>query len=200
MPMRLATLAGLILVAANAQAMDGNAVDRAFTATGDITGDGAQDQLVIHVSGRSMTSPFTWTLVIKDPQGHVLLDMKTDDSKSDAFFAQRGYEDNCSDYVSCKQQYYFKDIPKAVFDCLQPVQRRKLPDGSDDMSWKPFAVEFFAKHKVPTAIQRAAMAEMQRTLSQASLPILVVPMSPVQSGPPMVWVQAVRSFVPIFQQ
>ena len=195
--MKLAVLASLMIFTVNVHATDARPIDRVFTASGDITGDGAQDRFVIHVTGRSMMSPFTWTLMIKDPQGHVLLDIKTDDSKSDAFFAQRGYEGGCLDYVSCKQQYYFNDLPKAVFSCLQPD---KNPGVHQNTMWKQVAKEFLAEHKVSPALQQAAMAEMQRTLSRPSQLILTVPMTAVESGPPMIWVRAVHMFVPIYQE
>jgi len=195
--MRLTVLAGLMMFVVSVHAADAKPVDRVFTATGDITGDGAQDRLVIHVTGRSLMAPFTWTLIIKDPQGRVLLEIKTDDSKSDAFFAQRGYEGDCSSYLSCKQRYYFSDLPKAVFACLQPDTN---PGAHQDTMWKQVATEFLAGHKVSPAMQQAAVAEMQRTLSRPGELILTVPVSPVQSGPPLIWVRAVHMFVPIFQE
>lgn len=198
--MRLAVLAGLMIFASTVHAVGSGPIDRIFMAKGDITGEGLQDQLVMHVSSRSMTSPFTWTLVIKDPQGHVLLDLKTDDSHSDAFFGQRGYEEDCSDYVSCKQRYYFDDLPKAVFACLRPAKSGAGPASPGDIAMQQVAAEFLAERKISPVMQRAAIAEMQRTLSRPSVPILTVPMSPVQSGPPMIWVRTVHLFVPIYQE
>jgi len=173
-----------------------NQIDRTFTAAGDVTGDGNESHLTIHVTGRSMTSAFTWSLTITGRGGAVLFKVERHDAWLDGFFAQDGYEADCSGYVACKKHYYFEDLPKTVFDSLKPTDSSESKNDRVTSNLRETATAFFTTHDVPPASREAALAEMRRTLTKPGFHVLDVPYSPVEWNPPAIWVKSVHMFVP----
>jgi hypothetical protein len=176
-----------------------NQIDRTFTATGDLTGDGTEARLTIHVTGQSMTSAFTWSLTITGRGGATLFKVERNDAWLDGFFAQDGYEAGCSGYIACKKQYYFVDIPAAVFDSLKPTDSRESKNDLILSNLRETATAFFTKHDVPPANREAALSEMRRTLTKPGFRVLDVPYSPVEWDPPTIWVKSIHMFVPYHQ-
>ena len=173
-----------------------NQIDRTFTAAGDVTGDGNEAHLTIHVTGRSMTSAFTWSLTITGRGGAVLFKVERNDAWLDGFFAQDGYEADCSGYLACKKHYYFEDLPKTIFDSLKPTDSSESKNDRVTSNLRETATAFFTKHDVPPASREAALAEMRHTLTKPGFHVLDVPYSPVEWDPSRVWVKSIQMFVP----
>ena len=49
-----------------------------------------------------------------DSSGSVLFRSEHDDRNLDQFFGDEGYVDDCKGYDSCKNKWYFQDLPKEV--------------------------------------------------------------------------------------
>jgi len=173
-----------------------NQIDRTFTAAGDVTGDGNEAHLTIHVIGRSMTSAFTWSLTITGRGGAVLFKVERNDAWLDGFFAQDGYEADCSGYVACKKHYYFEDLPRTVFDSLRPSDSSESKNDRVTSNLTQTATAFFAAQNIPPASREAALSEMRRTLTKPGFHVLDVPFSPVEWDPSKVWVKSIHMFVP----
>jgi hypothetical protein len=174
-------------------------IDRTFTATGDLTGDGNEAHLTIHVTGHSMTSAFTWSLTITGRGGATLFKVERNDAWLDGFFAQDGYEAGCSGYIACKKQYYFVDLPTAVFDSLKPTDSHESKNDLILSNLRETATAFFTKHDVPPADREVALSEMRRTLTKPGFRVLDVPYSPVEWDSPTIWVKSIHMFVPYHQ-
>jgi hypothetical protein len=176
-----------------------NQIDRTFTASGDLTGDGSEQHMTIHVTGHNMTSAFTWTLVITGRNGVTLFRVERDDAWLDNFFGQDGYEADCSGYVACKKHYYFEDLPKTVFDSLNPTDAHESKNDLLLSNLRETATAFFIKNGVPSSERDAAILEMRRTLTRPGFRVLDVPYSPVEWSPPAIWVKSIGMFVPYHQ-
>jgi hypothetical protein len=176
-----------------------NQIDRTFTASGDLTGDGSEQHLTIHITGHSMTSAFTWSLVITGRNGVTLFRVERDDAWLDSFFGQDGYEADCSGYIACKKHYYFEDLPKTVFDSLNPTDAHESKNDLLLSNLRETATAFFIKNGVPSSERDAAISEMRRTLTRPGFRVLDVPYSPVEWNPPAIWVKSIGMFVPYHQ-
>lgn len=176
-----------------------NQIDRTFTAAGDLTGDGSEQHLTIHVTGHSMTSAFTWSLVITGRNGVTLFRVERNDAWLDGFFGQDGYEADCAGYIACKKHYYFEDLPKTVFDSLNPSDAHESKNELLLANLRETATAFFIKNGVPPSERDAAISEMRRTLTRPGFRVLDVPYSPVEWSPPAIWVKSVGMFVPYHQ-
>ena len=176
-----------------------NQIDRTFTAAGDLTGDGSEQHLTIHVTGHSMTSAFTWSLVITGRNGVTLFRVERNDAWLDGFFGQDGYEADCSGYVACKKHYYFEDLPKTVFDSLNPTDAHESKNELLSANLRETATAFFIKNGVPLSERDTAISEMRRTLTRPGFRVLDVPYSPVEWSPPAIWVKSIGMFVPYHQ-
>ena len=177
----------------------GDQIDRTFTAAGDLTGDGSEQHLTIHVTGHSMTSAFTWSLVITGRNGVTLFRVERNDAWLDGFFGQDGYEADCSGYIACKKHYYFEDLPKTVFDSLNPTDAHESKNELLSANLKETATAFFIKNGVPSSERDTAISEMRRTLTRPGFRVLDVPYSPVEWSPPAIWVKSIGMFVPYHQ-
>ncbi|MBB6188043.1 hypothetical protein [Rhodanobacter sp. MP7CTX1] len=176
-----------------------NQIDRTFTAAGDLTGDGSEQHLTIHVTGHNMTSAFTWSLVITGRNGVTLFRVERNDAWLDSFFGQDGYEADCSGYMACKKHYYFEDLPKTVFESLNPTDAHESKNDLLLSNLRETATAFFIKNGVPSSERDAAISEMRRTLTRPGFRVLDVPYSPVEWSPPAIWVKSIHMFVPYHQ-
>jgi hypothetical protein len=176
-----------------------NQIDRTFTASGDLTGDGSEQHLTVHIIGHSMTSAFTWSLVITGRNGATLFKVERNDAWLDGFFGQDGYEADCSGYMACKKHYYFEDLPKIVFDSLKPTDAHESKNERLLSNLRETATAFFIKNGVPSSERDEAISEMRRTLTRPGFRVLDVPYSPVEWSPPAIWVKSIGMFVPYHQ-
>ncbi|MGH8157492.1 MAG: hypothetical protein ACREPQ_05190 [Rhodanobacter sp.] len=174
----------------------GGRIDRTFTAAGNLTGDGSLENMKIHVTGDSMTSPFSWSLVITGENRAVIFKVERNDSEIDKLFEEDGYESECSGYIACKKQYYFKDLPTVVFDSLKPTNSSESKNAFLLSNLRETATTFFDKRSVPAGKREQALSEMRRTLTKPGFRVLDVPYSPVQWDSPAIWVKSIQMFVP----
>jgi hypothetical protein len=189
----------LLIWCGSALAGQAGSVDRAFTEKGDVTGDGRIETLTVHIVGNSMQSPFKWSFTITNDTGDVLYRIDRDDASQDDFFRTNGYEPGCADYESCKSRYYFQDIPKAVFSSLKPSSSAWAIDEYKSSNLRNTVSTYLTKKGVPQSKIKAALAEMREELEKPGFHVVAVPLSAVQTDPPMIWVPSVHMFVPFYQ-
>lgn len=175
-------------------------VDRTFTAQGDVTGDGKNETFSIHITGTSINSPFTWELTILGSSGKTIYSIKRNDAWLDKFFSDGGYVTNCSGYVTCKEKYYFSEVPDEIFGSLKPSTVAFEMDEFRLKNLKETAGAYLRKQGVNSAKINEAILEMQKTISTPPYFVLQVPLSAVQSEPPMIWVKCLDRFVPYYQE
>jgi hypothetical protein len=183
-----------------AEKKSSSAVDRTFIKEGDITGDGLPETISIHVMGESISSPFKWNVTIKDSRGKVIYTIDRDDTWLDAFFNESGFEDNCTDYISCKQRYYFEDIPKRIFLSLKQADLLPFLDEGFFKNLRDTATKYLQSQKKSPENIESAIVEMRQILTHAGYHYLVIPVSAVKDSSPMIWVPKVEQFVPYYEE
>lgn len=198
--MRVAVAILVLMWCGFALADQASRVDRTFTAKGDLTGDGIPEILTIHITGTSLETPLKWAVTIADLNGTTIYRVERDDSWLDKFFNDKGYEIGCSDYVSCKERYYFHDIPKAIFASTKPSRRAWGLDEFKMSNLRNTVSTYLTQQGVSTETVRTAIGEMRTILQKPGFHVLEVPVSAVKSAAPMIWVPSVKAFVPYYQE
>jgi hypothetical protein len=188
----------LLMLCGSVLADPAGGIDRTFTASGDVTGDGGSETLTIHVVGRSMASSFKWSFIITDSGGHVLYHVDRDDQSLDVFFKAKGYEPNCSNYESCKNLYYFQDLPKEIFSSLKPSKNAWQFDEYKVSNLRDTANAYLTQRGFSQDVIKGAIAEMHEILGKPNFHVVAVPISTVQTDSPMIWVPKVHMFVPFY--
>jgi hypothetical protein len=183
-----------------ALAAQSGAVDRTFTAKGDVTGDGIAELITVHIVGASREAAFKWTVTIAGLNGTTIYRIERDDSAVDKFFMDKGFEEGCSDYVSCKERYYFHDIPKAIFASIRPSATSWRLDESELDNLRGTVRDYFVQHDMSTEGIDAIVSEMRTILQKPGFHVLAVPVSPAASDAPMIWVPSVRAFIPYYRE
>lgn len=175
-------------------------IDRTFIAKGDITGDGISETLIVHITGTSLEAPFKWSVVIAALNGTEIFQINRDDSWLDKFFNDKGYEIGCSDYASCKERYYFHDIPEAIFASIKPSHTAWSLDDFKASNLRDTVTAYLAPKGVSTQTISKVIGEMRAILDKPGFLSLEVPVSAVKSLPPMIWVPSLKEFIPYYQE
>jgi len=179
----------------------GTAIDRFFAKSGDITGDGSQSTLTLHITGESMSASFKWSLTISDSHGAMIYRVNRDDTRLDHFFRDDGYVTGCTGYENCKKRYYFHDLPERIFASLVPSSQAwaRLSDENVSRDIRETATRYLQAQGLPDRAISGAINEICSGLQKPGYRQLIVPISAVQDAPPMIWVASVRLFVPFYE-
>jgi hypothetical protein len=197
---RIQILALAMVLCGASVASQNQRIDRTFSATGDVTGDGVPAVLTIHITGESMRSPFKWTFTITDNGGAAIYSVERDDTWLNKFFGDKGYVGNCADYVDCKQRYYFRDLSHSLFSCIRGSKDAWATDEWHITSTRGAATAYLVKQELSAEAISKAVDEMLAILGKPGFHTLDVPVSAVQSEAPMIWVPSIRTFVPYYQE
>lgn len=161
----------------------------------DVTGDGVPDEVRLNVSGKNWSAPFKWTLTIISGN-KVVYERSADDAWLDKFFNDKGYVNGrCNGYFECKEQYYLKDMPSHIFE----QWHNKAGANSSWIGVMRAAAkdELVSKFKLTPKDATATVDRMAQRLASNKAQILYVPVSPVKSDSPRMYVPRVGSFVAI---
>ena len=186
-------------VAAQAN-IDVNAkIDETLTKYLDVTGDGQDDRIILRIRGRDFTHPFTWSLEIES-NGKCVFRHESDDAWLDRFFHDVGYVDDCNGYVGCKRKYYFHDLLEFMFIRTDLSGNPHAFDEANSGSIHTIGRKHLTdvcrvSDKTASDIVRRMMDQIQ----SGKAVLLYVPISPVHSEIPRMYVSEVERFVPIYQ-
>jgi len=175
-------------------------IDRTFTKHGDVTGDGASETLTIHITSMSIETPFKWSFVISDLNGATIYRVDRDDTWLDNFFKDNGYVIRCTNYTSCKDRYYYDDIPNAIFASLKPSTKGWVLNKYTESNLRNTASAYLTKQGISAKSLSVTIEEMRKILEKPGFHNINVPISPVKSSAPMIWVSSIKEFVPYYQE
>jgi hypothetical protein len=89
-------------------------VDRHYTVTGDVLGNGAPQTFTVRVRGLTPRSPYRLELRIVDATGKLLHVEESSGEDFDAAFGKDWLVKDCEGYEACKEKWYFRDVPKLL--------------------------------------------------------------------------------------
>jgi len=180
------------LVLANSPAL----IDRTFTAKGDVVGTHQTDVLTVHVIAASINAPFTWTASITDPDGRTIFKVEHADASIDKFFHDAQFERDCSGYASCKERYYFHDLPAAFFAGITPSPMAWEMDSFFMADLTETVTDFMQRQGATPRMIAEAIEEIKDELQRPGFHALYLLDSPVEDTSPMIWVPSAKEFVP----
>jgi hypothetical protein len=175
-------------------------IDRKFTYSADLTGDGRSESIVLAMHGAAIDKPFKWSLTVTDRDNHILFKVEKDDSWFDKFFGDPGYMDGCAGYEQCKRRYYFEERPKEFSNCLKGGETKKLAASSaaslgfDNSSES--VRDFLEERKTSPAVIDAALKELRSALTSTRTNSLCYQEHVQDHGEYLVWLKSVGEFVP----
>jgi hypothetical protein len=174
-------------------------IDRRFSYTADLTGDGHNESVVLAIRGVAIDKPFTWSLTVTDQKNHVLYKTEQDDSWIDKFFGEEGYMIQCSTYEQCKRRYYFEDQPHSISGCLKKGGTRHLAKivGLDNS--KEASRHFLKEKKAVSPVIDAALKELPMLLAAEQTMSLCFSYHPNDHGQYLLWIESVGAFVPYYE-
>jgi hypothetical protein len=173
-------------------------IDRVFTRSVDITGDGKLDEVKLYVKGKNILSPFNWNLQIISNQ-KIIFENKSDDKDYDVNFHDLKLFDDCNNYVECKKKYYFKDIVSLSVQKADLKKDNMAFDRKYEGSIYVFTRDILAnqyhvdKNKISGIIDKM----VDKLLSGKAWLVYRVN-SPFYSDGPYMYVEEVKDFVYIF--
>jgi len=185
----LPILAGLLALDACSGTKAAGPVDRTLTRAIDVTGDGEEETVTLHITGLSPTAPFQWTLAI-DAGGKIIYHTERNDAEIDPIFndadAMATAMEGCSGYAACKERYYAHEILEGLIPTdldLDAILDRSSPNGLYGIG-RPFLKQCCAR-SVPSADK--VLKDIETGLRDSSAVVITIPASPVEAGPLMVF-------------
>ena len=195
-------LAGLLVLDACSGTKAAGPVDRTLTRAIDVTGDGDEETVTLHITGTSPTAPYKWTLSIEE-DGKIIYHTERNDAEIDAIFsdadAMAAAMEGCSGYAACKERYYAHEILEGLIPSdldVDAILDRSSPNGLYGVG-RAFLKQCCAR-TVP-AVDKV-LKEIETGLRDSSAVVITIPVSPVEAGPLMVFSPDAGLFVPIYRE
>lgn len=155
----------------------------------------ANQTLILTINGKSMASPFIWSVEVFY-NGIKAYRVERNDEWLNKFFSDSGYIENCNDYNSCKEKWYFSLLPEMVGDSIYLAES----NSSAVEPWKLEGLETEAKENlkqkgIDEEKAKEIISEMQGQLRKGSFLILSLPFSPVQMDSAKMYISSMNQFV-----
>jgi hypothetical protein len=140
-----------------------------------------------------------WILKIYDKKD-LIFHISADDSFLDSFFNDHNFVQDCTSYLECKKKYYFHDLFKNM------VVR-------SDLSQNPYAfskdnnssIHYVARDEIVKRFglsdeeSKKIIEKLINRLKGGEISLLYIPISPVQTMFPKVYVTELRSFITVYE-
>jgi hypothetical protein len=164
----------------------------------DITNDGIPDSVILQLNNPNWNAAVSWNFAVVS-NGQNVLNHFSDDNWLDSNFNNTGFVVNCTSYVSCKKRYY--EILLMGGSVKKLSQTVRLPSIINRKNIAPMyaAAERFYADSLHFS-KEIAIKNANRLIStvKPDMLVLVIPVSPVQSSPPLIFDQVKRLFIPIW--
>lgn len=166
--------------------------------TCDITNRGAQDTVTLKIDTTNWNAPIVWDLSVFS-KSKVPFNYHSNDAWLDSNLHSQGFVVGCPTYISCKKKYYEKMILESSIQKLGDAV--DLPQAHNARMTSPAYSAVLRFYTDSLHFSKENAKKSAETLVNSLRPdmlVLVIPESPVQSRPPLVYDQANSIFVPIW--
>ncbi len=175
-------------------------VDKTITREVDITRDEKPERIVLHVTGKDIHSPFTWTITIFSGTRRIFYSTKTDPEKFDNIFSETKLFDDCGNPESCKMKWYFVDIMKLFLyplkaDFLKLMKNKEFGPFTTFDDIKDLILKT-GRASLDQAIQ--IVDDLKRDIENGKAVCINPNVSPVSMGPIYLWIPIIDDFVYIY--
>jgi len=165
----------------------------------DVTGDGKNETILLHVHAQNIEAPFFWTLEIKEDDKVIFRHESNDKDFNEIFNEPSYFDDTCFDPVDCKRQYYFHYLLYRPFIRTDMSKNRLVFDRSYLGSIYHVAKRFLME-ECGVGEKRAIkiIERMVTRIKSGKAVLLKIPLSPVLDDIPHLYVNEVKRFVPVY--
>jgi hypothetical protein len=183
-----------------AQIQKTNAIDEKIEKNIDVTGDGKPDKITLNLKAKNIESPFIWSITIIS-DGKIIYSHDSDDTRYDEDFKGAGFVSGCNDYLSCKHKYYYHDIlDNLVLTGNKWYDADGILDKKNSSTLYPLGRKQLKECCNITGQQAdTILGKIEKKLREGKAVLLNVPISTVNSAPPMVFVPEVGRFLIIYE-
>lgn len=154
------------------------------------------DSVLIRVTAKSWNAPVTWYLQVIS-KDKLIYAYRSIDSLIDAFFEDTSYVGGCTNYLTCKKNYYLEIIKEGLiknFNCEND------PNNICSQSVPTLTKKFYLDSlKFSAERTKESLIALQKQL-QSTNKVLVIPMSPVENYKTIVFDKKNGVFVPIHNE
>ena len=178
-------------------------VDSTFIIVDDLTADGEADSLELRVLGPRMEEPFSWTVRIW-VRGKLVFEHVAVDSLVDRIFGGPGTHSGAEVFgltgnrEEDKAFYYFESLPKRIIDRAQFGAEyanfdRNSPSGVHRTLARELKRRGLANEQTVEAITERIVTELR-----SGTVLISIPVNPFISQFPLIYIEELGEFVPVF--
>jgi hypothetical protein len=173
-------------------------VDRVMSKLVDVTGDGIEDKIELHVKGKDFFSPFNWELRIL-LKGKIIYQRSGTNERVEPFFSEQNYIADCTGYDECKCKWYFHDYLDQMVIKMSS-DNVGVFDKTAPNSIYATAKKYLSKEnkRNPKLVDQAIKKAVERLLSGKTVAVQAFD-EPGMTTLPMVWMPEFSRFVPIYE-
>lgn len=155
----------------------------------------ASQTLILKIDGESITSPFIWSVEVFY-NGTKAYKVKRNDEWLNKFFSDSGYIENCNDYNSCKEKWYFSILPEMVGESIYLAES----NSTAVEPWQLKGLETEAKENlrqngIGEENIKEIINQMQSQFRTGRFVVLHLPFSPVQMDSAKMYISSINEFV-----
>ncbi|MFA7419824.1 MAG: hypothetical protein WCZ90_09075 [Melioribacteraceae bacterium] len=177
-----------------------NNIDQMFIRHIDVDGDGLEDDVNLYLNGEGWDKPLNWILSIST-KGQVIFEHKSNDALIDSFFNDNAFVDQkCKSYLECKKKYYLEDLLYYLFIKTDLSQNMHAFDKNNTGSIYYVAKnELMTKYSLTETEANETVEWMIKKIKLNEVNILYIPLTPVLTELPRMFVNRVGKFVTIYE-
>ena len=165
-------------------------INTQLTRSVDVTGDQLPDKITLFLKAGSYRAPFQWLLTIESA-GRTVFEYDSDDSEVDELFDDRTALPGCPDYATCKEQYYFRGILDDLVE--QNFEPEDIPD-TLYQAGRGYLSQCCSLFGAPA---EKILKDLETRLRERRAVVIAVPVSPLETGPRLVYAAEPGQFIPI---
>lgn len=181
--------------------IDAGPIDKQLVKKVNLTGNGKQDKIILHLTAKNIKAPFLWTLTIIS-KGKQIYSYRSDDTWLNNFFGDKDYIGGCTDYISCKKKYYYHDL---IDEIIQTNNKSINVDGILDKSQTNTLYPLGRKQlkeccNIIGEQAESILNKLEAKFRSGKAITVNIPISPVQDNSPLIFVPEIDRFIEFYKE
>ena len=174
-------------------------IDRTSTREIDLTRDGKPEKIVLHVTGKEIHSPFTWTIGIYSNGRRIFYQSRTEPENFDEVFSDSSIFGDCGSPESCKLQWYFNDIMRLFFYALKPIHLGLMNGEQAGFTTFNEIRNLILKTGKASSVQAdRIVGDLRRDIENGKAICIIPDVNPYHTGPMFLWIPIIDDFIFIY--
>lgn len=178
----------------------GGNIDKTIIREIDLTWDGKPEKIVLHVTGKDIHSPFTWTIEINSGGRRIYFEKEVGTAEYDTLFNSPDVLRYCPSYESCKKQWYFDGILNSFLIKLTLHHSVLLQNkGSGPwLSYDEITDLILKTGKATLEEAKRITGDLKRRIENGKAYGIDLDFGYFTRGPIAIWIPLVEDFVEVF--